>query len=63
MIEFFFAALPIAVLIVLMTKPNPLPAPELFSLAAALAFVVRLVYSGTAPPSLAPLLSPDFSKP
>jgi hypothetical protein len=30
MIEFFFAGLPIAVLVVLMTKPNPLPAPIAF---------------------------------
>ena len=34
MIEFFFAALPIAVLVVLMTKPNPLPATVAFFLAA-----------------------------
>jgi lactate permease len=44
MIEFFFAGLPIAVLVVLMTKPNPLPAPLAFLLAALCAFVVRLIY-------------------
>ena len=52
MIEFLFAALPIAILIVLMTKPNPMPATVAFFLAAALAFFVRLVYFGTALPLL-----------
>jgi lactate permease len=52
MIEFLFAALPIAVLIVLMTKPNPMPAPAAFFLAAALALIVRLVYFRTAFPLL-----------
>jgi L-lactate permease len=44
MIEFFFAGLPIAVLVVLMTKPNPLPAPIAFLLAALCAFIVRLYF-------------------
>ena len=44
MIEFFFAGLPIAVLVVLMTKPNPLPAPLAFFLAALCAFLVRSIY-------------------
>jgi len=52
MIEFLFAALPITVLIVLMTKPNPMPAPAAFFLAAALALIVRLVYFRTAFPLL-----------
>jgi hypothetical protein len=46
-LSFFFAAFPSRILIVLMTKPNPLPATVAFFLAAALAFVVRLVYFGT----------------
>ena len=44
MIEFFFAGLPIVVLVVLMTKPNPLPAPLAFFLAALCAFLVRSIY-------------------
>src|SRR5215510_4882688 len=44
MIEFFFAGLPIVVLVVLMTKPNPLPAPIAFFLAALCAFLVRSLY-------------------
>ena len=44
MIEFFFAGLPIVVLVVLMTKPKPLPAPMAFFLAAVCAFLVRLIY-------------------
>jgi len=52
MIEFLFAALPIAVLIVLMTKPNPLPATVAFFLAAALALIVRFVYFRTTFPLL-----------
>ena len=41
-VDLFLAALPIVFLIVVMTKPNPLPATVAFSLAAALAFIVRL---------------------
>jgi lactate permease len=52
MIEFIFAGLPIALLVVLMTKPNPLPAPIAFLLAALCAFLVRLLYFGTAVPLL-----------
>ena len=50
--DLFFAALPIVFLIVVMTKPNPLPATVAFSLAAALAFTVRLSYFRTAFPLL-----------
>jgi lactate permease len=50
--DLFLAALPIVFLIVVMTKPNPLPATVAFSLAAALAFTVRLSYFRTALPLL-----------
>lgn len=50
--DLFLAALPIVFLIVVMTKPNPLPATVAFSLAAALAFTVRLSYFRTAFPLL-----------
>jgi lactate permease len=52
MIDFLFAALPIAFLIVVMTKPNPLPSTVAFFLAAVLAYLLRLVYFGTAFPLL-----------
>jgi lactate permease len=51
-VDLFLAALPIVFLIVVMTKPNPLPATVAFSLAAALAFIVRLSYFRTAFPLL-----------
>lgn len=46
MTNFFFAALPIAVLIFVMTKPRPLPSTAAFALAAALAYAVRLAWFG-----------------
>ncbi|HEY5707302.1 MAG TPA: L-lactate permease [Terrimicrobiaceae bacterium] len=52
MIELLFAALPIAFLVVVMTKPKPLPSTIAFFLAAALAFTVRLAYFRTAFPLL-----------
>jgi lactate permease len=52
MIEFFFAGLPIAVLVVLMTKRHPLPAPIAFLLGALCALLVRLIYFGTEVPLL-----------
>jgi lactate permease len=52
MIDFLFAGLPIAVLVVLMTKPKPLSAPVAFLLAALCAFLVRLIYFRAALPLL-----------
>ena len=52
MIDFLLAALPIAFLIIVMTKPNPLPSTIAFFLAAALAYLLRLVYFHTAFPLL-----------
>ena len=51
MIEFFFAGLPIMVLVILMTKRNPLPAPVAFLLGALCALLVRLIYFGTEVPA------------
>lgn len=48
MIEFLFAAFPIAFLIVVMTKPNPMPSTVAFFLAAVLAYALRFFYFGTA---------------
>ncbi len=48
MIDFILAALPIVFLVVVMTKPNPLPSTVAFFLAAGLAYVLRLAYFGTA---------------
>lgn len=44
MLDFLLAALPIVVLIFVMTKPRPLPSTTAFALAAALAYVIRLVW-------------------
>ncbi len=38
----FFAALPIAFLIFVMTKPRPMPSPIAFAIAAALAYLIRI---------------------
>lgn len=47
MIEFLLAALPIAVLIFVMTKPNPIASAPAFLLAAALAYGIRFAYFQT----------------
>ncbi len=52
MIEFLFAVLPIAFLVVAMTKPRPLPSTVAFFLAAVLAYALRFFYFGTAFPLL-----------
>jgi len=52
MIDFLLAALPIAVLIFVMTKPNPLASAPAFLLAAALAYGIRLAYFQTPFPLL-----------
>jgi lactate permease len=44
MMDFFFAALPIAALIFAMIKRNPVPSSIAFALAAALAYLVRLTW-------------------
>lgn len=49
MTDFLFAALPIAVLIFVMTKPRPLPSTVAFALAAVLAYAIRLFWFGSAP--------------
>lgn len=49
MTDFLFAALPIAVLIFVMTKPRPLPSTVAFALAAALAYAIRLFWFGSVP--------------
>lgn len=47
MIEFLLAALPIVVLIFVMTKPNPLPSAPAFLLAAVLAYGIRVFHFQT----------------
>lgn len=49
MTDFLFAALPIAVLIFVMTMPRPLPSTGAFALAAALAYGIRLAWFDDAP--------------
>lgn len=46
MMDFFLAALPIAVLVFAMTKPRPLSSSIAYALAATLAYVVRLAWFG-----------------
>lgn len=46
MMDFFFAALPIAVLVFAMTKPRPLSSAIAYAIAATLAYVVRLAWFG-----------------
>jgi lactate permease len=53
MLDFLFAALPIAFLIVAMTKPNPVPSALAFLIGAALAFATGLLYFGNPFPLLA----------
>ena len=52
MLDFLFAVLPIAFLIIVMTKPNPLSSPLAFLLAAILALVVRFLAFGSPLPEL-----------
>lgn len=47
MLEFALAALPIGLLIFLMTKPRPMPSAWAFALAAAVTYLIRLVYFDT----------------
>lgn len=47
MTDFFFAALPIAILIFCMTKPNPIPSVPAFAMAALLALGVRFFWFET----------------
>lgn len=44
MIAFAFAALPIALLVWLMTKPRPMPSTQAFALAASVTYLVRMFY-------------------
>lgn len=50
--DFLLAALPIAVLIFVMTKPRPLPSTAAFALAAVLAYAIRLAWFGDGFPLL-----------
>jgi lactate permease len=47
--DLFFAAVPIAVLIFVMTKKNGLPSTVAFALAAVLTYLVRILYFKTSP--------------
>jgi lactate permease len=47
MIDFLLAAVPIVVLIFVMTKPQPLSSPAAFALAAALAYGIRVFWFGS----------------
>lgn len=47
MADFLFAALPIAILIFVMTKPRPVPSTVAFALAAVLAYGIRFFWFGS----------------
>lgn len=52
MTDFFFAALPIALLIFAMVKPRPVPSSIAFAFTAVLAYIVRLTWFGDGFPLL-----------